>query len=91
VHPEVSFRAMNQGTPLRHRKKSAGGALERIELLRRADIQLDALGPASDVPLDDVLDAAAAAWTAQRLAEGTAKSLPDPPESVDGRPIAIWF
>ena len=34
VHPEVSFRAMNGGRPLAYRKKWAGGALERIELLR---------------------------------------------------------
>jgi predicted RNase H-like nuclease len=91
VHPEVSFRTMNDGQPLQHRKKSAGGALERIELLRREDIRLDALGPGGAVPLDDVLDAAAAAWTADRVASGTAKTLPDPPESVGGRHVAIWF
>jgi predicted RNase H-like nuclease len=32
VHPEVSFRAMNGGQPLRYRKKSAGGVPERIEI-----------------------------------------------------------
>jgi predicted RNase H-like nuclease len=91
VHPEVSFRAMNRGQPLRHRKKSAGGALERFELLRREGIRLDALGPAAAIPLDDVLDAAAAAWTARRIADGTARRLPEPPEVVAGRDIAIWF
>jgi predicted RNase H-like nuclease len=91
VHPEVSFRAMNDRRPLRHRKKSAGGALERIELLRREGIRLDQLGAGGAVPLDDVLDAAAAAWSAQRVARGTAETLPDPPESVDGQSIAIWF
>ena len=36
VHrPEVSFRAMNGGRPSGHRKKSAAGALIRIEPLRR--------------------------------------------------------
>jgi predicted RNase H-like nuclease len=91
VHPEVSFRAMNHGEPLRHRKKSAGGALERIELLRREGIQLDRLGPGGATPLDDVLDAAAAAWTADRISDGAARPLPDPPEVVAGRDIAIWF
>lgn len=91
VHPEVSFRAMNELQPLRCRKKSAGGALERIELLRAHGIVLAELGVAAAVPLDDVLDAAAAAWTAQRIALGTAKSLPDPPEAIDGREVAIWF
>jgi predicted RNase H-like nuclease len=51
----------------------------------------DALGPADRVPVDDVLDAAVAAWTARRVALGTARSLPSPPEDVgDGWPTAIW-
>jgi predicted RNase H-like nuclease len=91
VHPEVSFRAMNGGQALRYRKKSAGGALERTELLRRHGIELDGLGATAVSPLDDVLDAAAAAWTAQRIAAGSAHSLPDQPELVDGYPIAIWY
>lgn len=91
VHPEVSFRAMNELQPLRYRKKSAGGALERIELLRAHGIVLAELGVAAAVPLDDVLDGAAAAWSAHRIALGTAKSLPDPPEAIDGREVAIWF
>jgi predicted RNase H-like nuclease len=91
VHPEVSFRAMNERVPLRYRKKSAGGALERIEILRRHGVELTSLSAAAMVPLDDVLDAAAAAWSARRIAAGTAKSLPDPPEIIDGRQVAIWF
>jgi predicted RNase H-like nuclease len=38
-----------------------------------------------------VLDAAAAAWTAHRISEGLAQSLPEPPELVEGYPVAIWF
>jgi predicted RNase H-like nuclease len=91
VHPEVSFRAMNGGRPLGYRKKSAGGALLRIELLRKAGIRLTPLGEASQTPLDDVLDAAAAAWSAHRIATGAAVSLPDPPETIDGYPVAIWY
>lgn len=91
VHPEVSFRAMNDNRPLRNRKKSAGGALERVEILRRHGIELERLEEARTAPLDDVLDAAAAAWSAQRIAMSTAQSLPNPPEVVEGRPIAIWF
>lgn len=91
VHPEVSFRAMNGGRPLRDRKKSAGGALERIELLRRQGIELARLGEASAAPLDDVLDAAAAAWTAWRIATGAASCLPDPPEWSGERSLAIWY
>jgi predicted RNase H-like nuclease len=91
VHPEVSFRAMNHGRPLHYRKKSAGGALERIEILRRHGIYLTELEASAFVPLDDVLDAGAAAWTAHRIATGVAESLPDPPEHVAGIEIAIWF
>jgi predicted RNase H-like nuclease len=91
VHPEVSFRAMNGGRPLGHRKKSAAGALIRIELLRREGIDLTELTDTAAAPLDDVLDAAAAAWSAHRILNDEAKSLPDPPEEVDGYPVAIWY
>jgi predicted RNase H-like nuclease len=91
VHPEVSFRAMNEGQPLGRRKKSAGGVLARLELLRRHGIELAQLGEAASAPIDDVLDAAAAAWSAQRIGTNTARTLPDPPELLDGREVAIWY
>ena len=91
IHPEVSFRAMNGGRPLRHRKKAAGGVLERLELLRRHGIELEELGASALAPFDDVLDAAAAAWSAHRIAMGRAATLPEPPELVDGREVAIWY
>jgi predicted RNase H-like nuclease len=91
VHPEVSFQAMNDEQALRHRKKSTGGALERLALLRRHGIHLDRLGDAASVPLDDVLDAAAAAWTARRLALGHARSLPESPEVADDVRSTIWY
>jgi predicted RNase H-like nuclease len=90
VHPEVSFRAMNAERPLR-RKKSAGGALERTSLLRRNGIELAGVLAAASAPLDDVLDAAAAAWSAHRIASGTAHTLPDPPELAGDRRVAIWY
>jgi predicted RNase H-like nuclease len=38
-----------------------------------------------------VLDAAAAAWSAHRIATGCAVSYPDPPQRTDdGDEIAIW-
>ncbi len=91
VHPEVSFRAMNGGESLGHRKRSAGGALERLRLLAAQGIELGDLGEAAGAPLDDVLDAAAAAWSADRIARGVARSLPDPPERSRGREVAIWY
>jgi predicted RNase H-like nuclease len=91
VHPEVSFRAMNDERPLAYRKKSAGGVLERVELLHRHGIDVTQLEESASAPIDDVLDAAAAAWSAHRIGVGTACTLPDPPEVVDGRGIAIWY
>jgi predicted RNase H-like nuclease len=91
VHPEVSFRSMNGGRPLRYRKRWAGGALERVELLGQNGIELTSIMAAASVPLDDVLDAAAAAWSAHRIARGLAGSLPSPPEQLGGRAVAIWY
>ncbi len=91
VHPEVSFAALH-GQPLSAGKRTWNGAHLRRDLLRRAGIDLpDELSTAGLAPADDVLDAAAAAWTARRKAAGQASSLPDPPESIGGRPVAIWF
>jgi predicted RNase H-like nuclease len=91
VHPEVSFRAMNDELPLCYRKKSAGGVLERFELLHRHGIDVTQLDESASAPIDDVLDAAAAAWSAHRIGLGTACTLPDPLEVVEGRRVAIWY
>jgi predicted RNase H-like nuclease len=95
VHPEVCFWAMNGELSLRYRKKSAGGMLERMELLKRhgITIELEVLEESAVVPLDDVLDAAACAWSATRIArgDGSAVSLPDPPQQIDGHRVAIWY
>jgi predicted RNase H-like nuclease len=92
VHPEVSFRGM-AGQPLKYSKKSWNGASLRRVLLAQHDIVLlEVLAEAGLAPVDDVLDAAAAAWTADRIARGKAVSLPSPPEQVeDGRLAAIWY
>lgn len=91
VHPEVSFAAL-AGAPLAFAKKTWAGQATRRSLLVAAGIALpEALGAADGVPVDDVLDAAVAAWSARRVARGAARSLPDPPEDVgDGWPAAIW-
>jgi predicted RNase H-like nuclease len=90
VHPELSFAAM-AGAPLAERKHSWAGATRRRALLAAAGIDVPGdLGAAGAVPVDDVLDAAAVAWTAARVAGGTARSLPDPPEVLaDGIAAAI--
>jgi predicted RNase H-like nuclease len=51
----------------------------------------DDLDSACDAGAVDVLDAAAVAWTAHRVAEGTALSLSEPLEvDLDARPVAVW-
>ncbi len=92
VHPEVSFAAMDGGRPLAARKKSWAGAVRRRSLLAAHGVVLpDELGEAGAAAVDDVLDAAAVAWTARRVARGEARSLPDPPERTpDGWDAAIW-
>lgn len=92
VHPELSF-AIMAGAPLGSGKKTWAGAVERHGLLADHGITLAAdLGPdAGRAGMDDVLDAAAAAWTARRVQRGAAVSLPDPPELLpDGVACAIW-
>ncbi|MGH2747451.1 MAG: DUF429 domain-containing protein [Actinomycetota bacterium] len=91
VHPEVSFWALKKGT-LSARKKSWNGALERRALLAGAGITLpEHIKGAGDAVFDDLLDAAAAAWSAHRIASGTARSLPPEPETIDERRVAIWY
>jgi predicted RNase H-like nuclease len=91
VHPEVSF-AFLAGAPLTDRKLTWAGAQHRKRLLATAGIRLSGdLGGAGAAGVDDVLDAAIAAWTARRLARGLAISMPDPPEKFsDGLSCAIW-
>jgi predicted RNase H-like nuclease len=90
VHPEVSFRALG-GRPLPASKRTWAGQAARRGLLEGAGIRLpDQLGRAGVAAPDDVLDAAAAAWSAHRIADGRAASLPHPPQPDPlGRPIAI--
>jgi predicted RNase H-like nuclease len=91
VHPEVSFCAL-AGTPLVASKKTYNGVMHRQALLRAAGIVLPySIGLAGDAAADDVLDAAAAAWSAHRIASGTASSLPTPPQVIGGQPVAIWY
>lgn len=92
VHPELSFAVMGGG-PAARSKKTWDGQRDRVERLRSVGIELpDRLGAAGAVPTDDVLDAAAAAWSAQRIARGTATSVPDPPQLNErGQQLAIWF
>ncbi|MEE8268236.1 MAG: DUF429 domain-containing protein [Gemmatimonadales bacterium] len=91
-HPEVSFAAL-KGAHLGFAKRTWNGQMERRLLLASVGIELSDALPAEigRAPADDVLDAAVMAWTARRVAKGEAMPMPDPPEQIGGRPVAIWY
>lgn len=89
VHPEVSFAVM-AGGHLAHAKSTWNGQMLRRRILAEHGIAFpDELGEAGDVPVADVLDAAAVAWSAGRYARGTAGSLPDGAHA--GQREVIWY
>lgn len=91
AHPELAFAAM-AGRAMAAAKRSAAGRAERLAMLDRcrpgARRLLDA--PHRGAAPDDVLDAAALAWTAARVAAGTAERLGDGALDGRGRPQAVW-
>ena len=93
IHPEVSFACL-AGTPLEVSKTTWAGVARRQQLLAGAGIVLaEDLGLTGEkAGVDDVLDAAVAAWTARRVVGGHAQPVPQPPEKFsDGLPCAIWM
>lgn len=90
VHPELAF--LHLAGSVLPPKKTASGVAARIAALSGWVDVLDALRRAPDrVPVDDALDALAAAWSAQRVATGTATAYPerDARTDRDGRPMVI--
>ena len=73
-----------QGTKITSSKKSRNGMSERYSLLKKVGLA----PPFQNSPLlkgtatDDLLDAAAASWTAHRIAKESAESVPDESEKV---------
>jgi predicted RNase H-like nuclease len=84
VHPEVSFAVLG-GAPLAFAKRTWNGQHERLTLLRRAGITIPKRLDAGLVPVDDVLDATVAAWTATRIARGEHVTIPSDP--APGEPV----
>jgi predicted RNase H-like nuclease len=84
VHPEASF-AVLAGAPLASAKRTWNGQHERLALLHAAGIVIPAQLDAGLVPVDDVLDAAVAAWTATRIARGEHVTFPGDP--APGEPV----
>jgi predicted RNase H-like nuclease len=89
AHPESAFAAMS-GAPLASSKRTATGRAERIALLAErlgACAALDVRLPGAGA--DDVLDATANAWTAQRWLAGEAVVLGDGSVDALGLPMRI--
>jgi len=90
VHPELSFAALAGGTPLADSKHTPHGLAIRRALLAEAGIALPPRVPGAAE--NDLLDAAAVAWSAARIAAGAAVTLTDPDQRADdGREIAIRY
>lgn len=86
--PELSFAAMAGDVALAQPKTTWSGLAARMRLLAEHGLELPAdPGPAGRVAPDDLLDAAAVAWTARRIADGRARCAP-----ADGDPAErIWW
>jgi predicted RNase H-like nuclease len=88
VHPELAFRTLDPRVA--SRKAGTRGLAERVRALLPAMAVLDALTAAPPgVPAADCLDACAAAWSARRIADGTAVSVGDDARDARGRPMRI--
>jgi len=89
VHPELCFVRAAGGVPLPGSKRSWNGQHARRELLERVGIGLPgALERAGGVAVDDVLDAAIAAWAADNVARGQGE--PVPAGAAPGARGVIW-
>jgi predicted RNase H-like nuclease len=93
IHPEVSFCEL-AGKPMAHRKTSPAGRSERQRELARCFQALDQIekdGREQRLPIEDILDATVACWSARRIISGEGRSLPDSVLSDStGLPMAIW-
>jgi predicted RNase H-like nuclease len=90
VHPELAFRALDP--ELTDAKVTARGMAQRLAALRTVmDVDAALLDAPPRVPAVDALDACAAAWSARRIADGTAECLGDGATDARGRPMRICW
>ena len=89
IHPEVTFTMWNDGAPIAASKHTRDGIDARRAL---------AMNHFGEVPTsprgareDDLLDAMAALWTAERIAAGRAQELGDAHVDVTGLPMRIVY
>ncbi len=95
VHPEVCFYYWNNQRPMRYSKHSGFGFLVRFQLTEQAFCGMAENIRQSVLPKyvsdDDILDALAALWTAQRIHSGTAVGVSTEQEQDQfGFPMQMW-
>jgi predicted RNase H-like nuclease len=92
VHPELCFAEANGGRAMTKGKKDRLGREERARLLAKIGYAaILRLARPSGAKADDVLDACIACWTAERVAGGQGRALPEqPPRDERGLEMAIW-
>jgi predicted RNase H-like nuclease len=95
VHPEVSFATWNRSDPIEHSKHSLEGQEARRQLVAAhfGEEALDAALAATHkrAKLDDVLDAFAALWTAERIANNQHGTLGDGRADATGLLMRIVY
>jgi predicted RNase H-like nuclease len=80
VHPELAFATL-AGAPLQESKHTPAGLVIRRQLLAQAGLALPPRAPGAAE--NDLLDAAAVAWSARRIAAGHAITLTNPTQRAD--------
>jgi predicted RNase H-like nuclease len=93
VHPEVCFWALNQKSPMKHSKKTEEGRSKRLDLLSPVfpEIERHLASRPPRVSKDDLLDAAAAAWTALRRHRGEASCVCTSERDEKGLAVSIYY
>lgn len=94
VHPETSFALVRDGQgrrgPMQHYGQTWAALEERLTALKNEGLHPEGVAENETDPRA-ILDATAAAWTAQRVSSERVRRLPDPPprDPETGRPVAI--
>ena len=90
VHPELAFRMID--TCVSDPKITARGLMQRLTGLRAVmDVDEAMVDAPRLLPAVDALDACAAAWSAQRLADGRGECVGDGAVDSRGRPMRICW
>ncbi len=97
IHPELCFWEWNGQNAMAHSKKTVAGRQARRLLIDQQYgvalwAQIREAHPVQNVGHDDISDAIAALWTAERISDGLAVSIPVvPPVDAMGLRMEMWY